>query len=194
MMRPGLFLDRDGVIVREVDLLTRADEVELLAGVPEAIARAQGVGWAVVVVSNQTVVARGLCSEEALGSIHRGIEEALMKAGCAPLDGWYFCPHHPHADVASYRLECTCRKPKPGMLLRAAKDLGLDLEASVMVGDRLSDIAAGAAAGCETILVRSGAHAAPPIVGMEAHASARPTFECDDLASAINIIEFGALP
>jgi D-glycero-D-manno-heptose 1,7-bisphosphate phosphatase len=185
MLRPALFLDRDGVVIREVDLLTRTGQVMLLEGVPEAIERAQRAGWAVVVVSNQTVVARGLCSEADVREIHREIEDRLVEAGCRALDGWYFCPHHPDADVPAYRDTCACRKPRPGMLEQAAKALGLDLEVSVMIGDRLSDIAAGRAAGCETILVRCGAHAAPPIVGMESSDIVRPTFECRDLAAAV---------
>ena len=192
--RPALFLDRDGVVIREVDLLTQVRQVELLAGVPQAIERAQRAGWAVVAVSNQTVVARGLCSEADVRAIHQHIDELLIATGCAALDGWYFCPHHPQADVAEYRRRCSCRKPKAGLLERAAKELGLDLATSVMVGDRPSDVAAGLAAGCETILVRCGAHEAPPIVGMVEHREVRPALVCRDLASAVSSIELGALP
>ena len=103
-------------------------------------------------------------------------------------------PHHPHADVAEYRQRCSCRKPRAGLLERAAKDLDLDLGTSVMVGDRLSDVAAGLVAGCETILVQCGAHEAPPIVDMMEHREVRPALVCRDLASAVSSIEFGALP
>lgn len=192
LRRPALFIDRDGVVIREVHLLTQVDQVELLTGVPQAIGRAQGAGWAVVVVSNQTVVARGLCSEAAVRTVHRRIDELLMAAGCGALDGWYFCPHHPDAEIAEYRRKCTCRKPRAGLLERAAEDLDLDLAASVMVGDRLSDVAAGLAAGCETILVRCGAHATPPIVGMGEHPDVHPARVCRDLASAVSSIELGA--
>ena len=142
--RPALFLDRDGVIIREVHLLTRIDQVELLPGAAEAIAKAQSAGYAVVAVSNQTVVARGLCSEADVDTVHAHIDQQLMASGCDTLDGWYFCPHHPDADVSAYRRQCDCRKPEPGLLRRAARELGLDLQASLMVGDRLSDVAAGA--------------------------------------------------
>lgn len=191
--RPALFVDRDGVIIRDVHLLTRIDQVELLPGVSEAVAKAQAAGFAVVGVSNQTVVARGLCSEADVRAVHAHIDQQLMAAGCRALDGWYFCPHHPDADVPAYRQRCDCRKPEPGLLQLAARELGLDLEASLMVGDRLSDVAAGQAAGCRSALVRSGAHGAPPIIGMDQHVGVRPALECPDLLAAVCSDALGAI-
>jgi D-glycero-D-manno-heptose 1,7-bisphosphate phosphatase len=193
MTRPALFVDRDGVIIRDVHLLTRIDQVEVLPGVAEAVAKAQGAGFAVVGVSNQTVVARGLCSEADVRAVHAHIDQQLTAAGCQALDGWYFCPHHPDADVPAYRQRCDCRKPEPGLLQMAARELGLDLEASLMVGDRLSDVAAGQAAGCRSALVRSGAHGAAPIVGMENRGDVQPALECPDLLAAVSSNALGAI-
>jgi D-glycero-D-manno-heptose 1,7-bisphosphate phosphatase len=109
----------------------------------------------------------------------------LEAAGAPPLDAVYFCPHHPEATLPEYRVICDCRKPRPGLLLRAAGEHGLDLGASFMVGDRLTDIAAGAAAACRTVLVQTGRHAEPPIVAAEPPAApCRPDHTCPDLPAA----------
>lgn len=181
-MRPCVFLDRDGVLIEDVDLLTDLHRVRLLPGVSEALTRLHRRGFALVVVSNQTVVARGLASEAEVSGIHAWLDRKFETTS-ARLDAWYFCPHHPHADVSSYRQECECRKPRPGMLLRAQRELCIDLQRSFMVGDRLSDVHAGAAAGCKTILVQTGKHLAPPIVGMS-ETMVQPDHTCADLVSA----------
>lgn len=152
--RRAVFVDRDGVLIRDVDHLTSASEIEILGGVPEALRRLRAAGWAVVVVTNQSVVARGLVTEDRLREIHRALETQLGERGAA-LDAIYYCPHHPEGAVAAYRAVCDCRKPAPGMLLRAAAELGIDLRESVMVGDAPSDIEAGRRAGCRTVLLRA---------------------------------------
>lgn len=152
--RRAVFLDRDDVLIRDVDHLTSASQIEILPGVPESLRRLHDAGWAVVVVTNQSVVARGLVTEEGLREIHRALEAQLRSRGAA-LDAIYYCPHHPDGEVAAYRAVCDCRKPQPGLLLRAAPDLGIDLGASVMVGDAASDIEAGRLAGCRTVLLRA---------------------------------------
>jgi len=159
--RRAVFLDRDGVLVADVHHLRRADQLRLLPGVPEALARLRAAGWALVVATNQSVVARGWISEGELRDIHRMLAAMLLDRGVA-LDAIYYCPHHPEGKVSEYRLVCPCRKPNPGMLLRGAAELGLDLSESVMVGDALSDIEAGRRAGCRTVLMCGGVVEAEP--------------------------------
>ncbi len=154
-LRPAVFLDRDGVLIEEAEYLSDPAGVRLTPGAADAVARLNRAGWPVVVVTNQSGVARGMFPLERVFEIHARIDELLATAG-ARIDGWFVCPHHPTAGVGPYRVECGCRKPKPGMLLRAAADLGLDPAKSWMIGDRPSDLQAGAAAGCRTVLVRTG--------------------------------------
>ena len=151
-----MFLDRDGVLIEEVEYLARPEQIRLIPGAAAAVRRANRAGWRVVVVSNQSGVARGLFPESVLSDIHRTISARLFEEAGAVIDGFYYCPHHPTEGQGGYRMECECRKPKPGMLLRAAGELGIDLAESWMIGDRLTDLQAGAAAGCRTILVRTG--------------------------------------
>lgn len=152
----ALFLDRDGVLIEEVEYLARPEQVRLIPGAAAAVRRANRAGWRVVVVSNQSGVVRGLFPESILPDIHRTISAQLLEEAGAVIDGFYYCPHHPTEGQGGYRMECECRKPKPGMLLRAAGELGIDLVESWMIGDRLTDLQAGASAGCRTILVRTG--------------------------------------
>lgn len=119
------------------------------------MARLNRAGWAVVVVTNQSGVARGRFTEADVAAVHAHLAELLAGYG-ARIDAFHYCPHHPEADRVEYRRPCECRKPRPGLLLQAAAGLGLDLAASWMIGDRVSDLEAGAAAGCRTVLVRSG--------------------------------------
>ncbi len=150
---PALFLDRDGVLIEEVEYLARPAQVKLIAGAAACIRAANVAGWRVVVVSNQSGVARGLFPESVLPDVHRVIAEKL---GEAEIDGFYYCPHHPTHGQGHYRIDCDCRKPKPGMLVQAARELGIDLAKSWLIGDRLTDLQAGASAGCRTILVQTG--------------------------------------
>ena len=159
--RRAVFVDRDGVLVRDVDHLTSASALEILPDVPETLRRLRDAGWAVVVVTNQSVVARGWVTEEGLREIHAELASRLA-ASDATLDGIYYCPHHPEGSVAAYRAVCDCRKPQPGLLRRAAADLGIDLAASVMVGDALTDVEAGLRAGCRTVLIRAAARPERP--------------------------------
>ncbi|KAB0669508.1 D-glycero-beta-D-manno-heptose 1,7-bisphosphate 7-phosphatase [Oryzomonas sagensis] len=150
----AVFVDRDGTINVEKDYLYRIEDFEFIPGAPEAIRRLNEAGFLVVVVTNQSGVARGYYTEEDVEILHRHIAAELGKAG-ARVDAWYYCPHHP-AGRGSYALPCRCRKPLPGMLMEAACRHNIDLAASVMIGDKLADMKAGIAAGCRTILVRSG--------------------------------------
>ena len=184
----AVFLDRDGVLIRDRDLLTRADEVELFDCAPTAIERLRAAGFAVVVVSNQPVIARGLATEAEVEAVNERIRALLRERAAAELDAVYFCPHHPNATLELYRAACDCRKPGSGMLLRARDELHLDLDGSFMVGDRPSDVEAGRRAGCRTILVRTGKHDAPPIETAAPVEYGAPDHVCADLAEAVDYI------
>lgn len=152
---PAVFLDRDGTINVEVDYLARPEDLELYPGAAAAVRRLNEAGRFVVVVTNQSGVARGLLDEETLSRIHARLDELLADAG-AHVDAYSWCPHHPDVGQPPYRRACDCRKPAPGMLLDAAREHGLDLARSWTVGDSLRDVAAGRAAGTRAILVGTG--------------------------------------
>ena len=188
-MRRAVFLDRDGVLIRDVDLLVDWRDCEVFGSVGRALTRLRERGFHLLVVSNQSVLARGLLDQGQFAELQSRVVQALTLAGCPPLDAFYYCPHHPKATLPEYRLECECRKPRPGMLLRAAREHQIDLQASFRVGDRMTDIAAGAAAGCRTVLVRTGAHLAAPIHTVEPlNPDLRPDHTCADLAEAADWI------
>jgi D-glycero-D-manno-heptose 1,7-bisphosphate phosphatase len=179
--RPALFLDRDGTIVRHVDYLVRADQLQLLEGAADAIARARVSGRAVVVVTNQPAVAHGFADEDAVREVHARLADLLDARG-ARVDAFYFCPHHPEAKLERYRVVCECRKPLPGMLMQAARALGIELAASVMIGDRLKDVGAGARAGCRTVLLGEAGRR-PSADGWSEPV---PDHVCADLGSAVD--------
>src|SRR3954471_22751147 len=163
MSRRAIFLDRDGVLVRDVGPLTSAADIVLTPGVARGLAELSRAGFLLVVVSNQTVVARGLLDESEVLELQRQVEGRIVAENGPALDAFYFCPHHPKATRAEFRSDCACRKPAPGLLLRAAAELDIRLAESFMIGDRPSDVAAGWRAGCTTILLTTGAHLAGPI-------------------------------
>jgi D-glycero-D-manno-heptose 1,7-bisphosphate phosphatase len=182
---PALFLDRDGTLIEEVNYLACPDQVALTPGAGEAVARVNRAGMPVVVVTNQAGVGRGYFPESAVGEVHECIATFLRAHG-ARIDGFYYCPHHPEAKLAQYRIACECRKPAPGMLLRAARELGVDLARSYMVGDRETDLEAGRRAGAQSILVRTGYGAR---VVAQGEASYGPVaLVADDLAEAVGWI------
>ncbi len=188
--RPAVFLDRDGTVIEEVNYLSRPEQVRLIPGAAEAIARANRVGAAVVVVTNQSGVARGYFPEGRVGEIHAYLSRLLAAVG-ARVDAFYHCPHHETEGVGAYRVACDCRKPRPGMLFAAARDLGLDLTRSWMIGDNLSDLAAGAAAGCATVLVRTG-HGGKAVLPADT-VPLRLAGEAPDLAAAVRLWEAQAV-
>lgn len=152
----AIFLDRDGTINRYVGFLRDIEQFELLPGAAEAIRRINASGYLAIVVTNQPVIARGEVTREQLREIHDKMETLLGREG-AYVDAIYYCPHHPHrgypGEVAELKINCDCRKPKPGLLLQAAEDYNIDLTKSWMIGDSQSDMQAGEAAGCKTALV-----------------------------------------
>jgi D-glycero-D-manno-heptose 1,7-bisphosphate phosphatase len=152
MSTPAIFFDRDGVLIEDSHYVGSVAEVRLIPGVAEAVRRVQAAGFATVVVTNQSGVARGLFAEDVVHQVHRHIE---AETGLT-FDRWEHCPHHADGTVPEFTRDCDCRKPKPGMLTRAADALGVDLSRSWIIGDRETDLDAGFAAGCRAILVRTG--------------------------------------
>jgi len=152
----AIFLDRDGTINKYVGFLRNIDEFELLPGVAEAVRLVNASGYLAIVVTNQPVIARGEVTVEQLQLIHNKMETQLGAEG-AYLDAVYYCPHHPHhgypGEIKALKIDCDCRKPKPGMLFKAAENYNIDLSQSWIIGDSESDVKAGKAAGCRTVLV-----------------------------------------
>lgn len=148
--RPAVFFDRDGTLIVDADYLSDPEGVVLIPGAPESIRAARQAGWLAVVVTNQSGIGRGLYSEADYRAVDRRFQ-ALLSAEGATVDAVLHCPHHP-----AFTGACACRKPAPGMLLEAARRLGIDLGRSLMVGDKRSDLEAGAAVGAAPILVRTG--------------------------------------
>lgn len=155
MPREAVFLDRDGTIIEEVHYLSSPEQVRLIPGAADAVRRFNNAGVLVVVVTNQAGVARGYFPESRVSEVHAHLSALLAERG-AHIDAYYHCPHHPTEGVGEYRVACDCRKPKPGLLLTAARELDIDLSRSWMIGDKPCDAEAGAAAGCRTMLVRTG--------------------------------------
>jgi D-glycero-D-manno-heptose 1,7-bisphosphate phosphatase len=160
MSRRALFLDRDGTLVHPRHYPRRPEELTIFEGVPALLRRFQQRGWLVVVITNQSGVARGYLTEDDLSLMHASLAADLAQQGVR-LDGLYHCPHHPEGVVRPFAVECECRKPRPGMLLRAARELRVDLGCSWFVGDILDDVEAGRLAGCRTALVDLGTESAP---------------------------------
>ena len=152
---PAVFVDRDGTLNREVDYLRHVADLRLLPGTATALRRLTAAGFAVVVVTNQSGVARGLIDPESLTIINWTLRRRLA-AGGGRLAGIYACPHHPDAGTPPLRRRCRCRKPAPGLVRRAARELGLDLARSYCVGDGAVDLGLAAATGTRGVLVLTG--------------------------------------
>lgn len=188
-MNSSVFLDRDGVLIEDVDWLARKEDLRILSGVSAALSRLKRAGHLLIVVTNQPAVARGLITEAGLEDLHRHLEGELAREGAPSIDAYYYCPHHPQATLPGYRVDCPCRKPKPGLLFKAAQDHQINLNSSFLVGDRITDIIAGARAGCRTILVQTGRHLDPPIMTSEPFdRTVKPDWTCASLAAAADWI------
>lgn len=175
MPREAVFLDRDGTLIEEVNYLSSPEQVRLIPGADAAVRRLNAAGALVVVVTNQAGVARGFFPESRVGEVHAHLSALLAERG-ARVDAYFYCPHHPTEGLGAYRVACGCRKPEPGLLLAAARALDIDLARSWMIGDKLCDAEAGAAAGCRAILVRTG------------HGSELPSdVGVPDLAAAVDV-------
>jgi histidinol-phosphate phosphatase family protein len=184
----AVFLDRDGTINEEVNRVKHPGEFRLLPGVAAAIRRLNRSEFTVVVVTNQPVIARGDCSERDLRDIHNKMETELGRAG-AFVDAIYYCPHHPHKGFAGERpelkIDCSCRKPAPGLIADACRDMNLDLAHSWMIGDSVTDVQTAANAGIRSILLQTG-HAGAGDVG-----DCRPDYRFPTLADAADFLAAG---
>ena len=154
-MRRAVFLDRDGTLIEEAGYLDRLARIQLFPYTIDAVRLLNRAGFTVVVISNQSGVARGFFDEGFVQQTHTHLSKTFANGGAA-IDAFYYCPHHPEGTVATYRHACDCRKPKPGLLERAARDHGLDLRHSFVVGDRMNDVETGRAVGARSVLVRTG--------------------------------------
>lgn len=150
-----VFLDKDGTLINDVPYNVDPDLIILQERAVKGLQKLQDAGYKFIVVSNQSGVARGYFEEQALVNVREKLAQ-LLAANQIALEGFYYCPHHPEAKNKAYAVACQCRKPMPGMLLRAAQEHQIDLRASWMIGDILNDIEAGNRAGCHTILIDNG--------------------------------------
>lgn len=154
-MKPAVFLDKDGTLIEDVPYNVDPDKIRFTDGALEGLRLLQKAGFRLILVSNQSGVARGRFPEIALVPVKSRLCELLEQAGIS-LDGFYYCPHHPEGMVASYAVACFCRKPQPGLLMHAARLHAIDLPKSWLIGDILNDVEAGNRASCSTILMSNG--------------------------------------
>lgn len=181
--RPAVFLDRDGTIIRQVELIHKLSDVKLLPGAAKAIEAFNKLGYVTVIVTNQPSIARGVATEGEIDAIHALLIDRLGKKN-AKIDAIYYCPHHPQANVKKYRMTCKCRKPGIGMILQAAKKYDIDLKKSFMVGDSTRDTQAGNHAKLKTILVKTG-HGGKDVWQFEA----KPDFVVANLSAAAKVVK-----
>ena len=156
MTKPTIFLDKDGTLIENLPYNVDPDRIRWSPGIFESLRALYAAGFQFVIITNQSGIARGYFCEDDLDRLAEAMANVLQMQAGVPLAGFYYCPHHPAGMIEKYALRCECRKPKPGMILQAASDLGIDLCQAWMVGDVLDDIEAGNTAGCRTILVDNG--------------------------------------
>ena len=182
-MAKFIFLDRDGVICEEREFLHKKEDLKLIEGSAGAIRLLNEENFKVIIITNQSVIAIGLCNEQEVIEIDLCLKELLEKEG-AIIEKTYYCPHHPIiGDNLKYTRECYCRKPLPGMILQAKKDFDIeDISEAYMIGDKIGDILAGKRAGCKTILVKTG------YGGKEGFSDATPDYVAKNLNEAVEKI------
>jgi len=183
MSDKAIFLDRDDTLIEDPGYINSPEQVKLLDGVAEALIELKAHGYKLIVVTNQSAVARGIVTEKVLGAIHNRLEQLLAEKN-AFLDGIYYCPYHPDGVVAKYRKESDFRKPNPGMLLKAAEEMDIDLGQSWCVGNSISDMEAGLRAGCKTILIDLPSHQQQLEPGQP-----RPDYKAVNIKEVVNIIK-----
>jgi len=183
-LRPAIFLDRDGTLNVDVGYLHAIEQLELFPWTGDALRLLRRAGFALVVVSNQSGIAQGLIAPGFVEEAHVEMRRRLHGAG-ADLDALYYCPHHPRGSVASLAVDCRCRKPSPGMIDDAVRDLGLDAARSWVIGDKWLDVQLGHAAGARSVLVRTGWGAQQERVRP---AGQRVEAVCDNLIHAVSVI------
>lgn len=180
-MQPAIFLDKDGTVVVDVPYNVKPSLLRLAPGAAEGLPRL-AERYRLFIVSNQSGIAHGKFDEAAVAIVERRLREMLAKIG-APLAGFYYCPHHPEGEVAAYRQSCDCRKPQPGLLLRAAAEHNIDAAQCWMIGDILDDVEAGRRAGCRTVLVDNGGETEWQLSDIR-----QPDYTAPDLAAAAEFI------
>ena len=180
----AIFLDRDGVINEDIHLLYKKEDVIILPEIKKVLSELKNRGFYIIVVTNQPTVARGLITEKGVIELDDYINSKIDNL----VDKFYFCPHHPNANIPEYRMICECRKPSPGLIIQASKDLKVNLEESWMIGDMNSDITAGNAAGCKTILIKSSKNKEEIECGKPYNAS-KPDYIIKNLLEILNIIK-----
>lgn len=179
-MNKAIFLDRDGTLNPDPGYISNPDDFNLFEGVAEALARFQKAGYLLILITNQSGIARGLISKEQLEAIHERLQTQLARGG-ARLDAIYHCPHHPDFPPVNGESDCNCRKPKPGMILQAIKDHGVDPSESFMIGDRSSDIKIALKTGVTPILINQ-----TPLPGYETVATFASLAEAADWLLSLN--------
>lgn len=186
-LKPALFLDRDGVLVEELSYITSPEQLRLLPYAGQALRAANQLGFTVVVITNQSAVARGLLTLQGLHLIHQKLRDLLHAAG-ASIDRIYFCPHHPDVHlpggIPDFLGPCACRKPAPGLIQRAIADVHIDPKASFFVGDKTSDVLAAQNAGVPSVLVRTG------FAGNDGEHRVTPDYVIDSLADMGKLMGF----
>ncbi len=187
MSNRAIFLDRDDTLIEDTGYINDPDQVKLLDGAAEALIELKAMGYKLVVVTNQSAVARGIVTEKVLAEIHERLRQLLAEKN-ASLDDIYYCPYHPEGVVPKYRKESNYRKPNPGMLLEAADDMNIELGESWCIGNSSSDVEAGSQAGCKTVLIDTPSHqreAGSPISPAEVN----PDYKAVNIKEAVNIIK-----
>ncbi len=174
-------MDRDGTLIRNHHYGSDPNRIQLLEGVPEGLGLLRRAGYILIVVTNQSGIARGYFTERQLGLMHRRLGEMLEELGAA-IDGWYYCPHHPEGVIPEYSVACDCRKPRPGMVHRACRELGIDPSVSWLMGDILDDVEAGKRAGTRAILLNVGTEGEPDCP------ERTPEFIADNFSEAVEYI------
>jgi len=188
MKKPAIFFDRDNTLIVNDGYLGDPAQVRLIRGAAEAVARGRAMGFSIVTISNQSGVARGLFTEEDVVAVDEKMDALLQQENAqAKIDRHEFCPFHPEAVVEKYRQESELRKPAPGMILRAAEELDLDLSASWVIGDAPRDVESGHAAGCRTILIDNAALSTSPAALLQS--TVEPDETVFTLAEALDIVE-----
>ena len=183
MSDKAIFLDRDETLIEDPGYINHPDQVKLLDGVAEALIELKGLEYKLIIVTNQSAVARGIVTEKVLGEIHNRLKQLLTEKGVF-LDRIYYCPYHPDGVIPKYHKESDCRKPNPGMLLRAADEMDIDLSRSWCIGNSSRDIEAGLRAGCKTILIDLPSHQKQLRPDQP-----RPDYRAVNIKEAINIIK-----
>jgi D-glycero-D-manno-heptose 1,7-bisphosphate phosphatase len=184
LSRPAVFLDRDGTLLEEAGYLDRLERLVFFPFAIDAVRLLNRAGFPVAIITNQSGIGRGLYEETFVHETHAAMTARLTAAG-ARIDGYYYCPHHPEATVERYRETCDCRKPGPGLLRTAARDLDVDLAGSFVIGDKWTDVQAGHAVGARSILVRTGYGTFSERTAL---AGVVPALVADNLVSAVSWI------